>query len=206
MVATIKMFANGKLRIDKGEIDLSTDTLKIMLLDADYVVDLDVDDVKADIDSDQVSGTGYTAGGATLASVTLTLVAADSWAVARANTTAYALGDVVRPAAGNDHLYRCVAAGTSDAAPPTYPTTPGATVADGTVTWAECGTAAVVLDSADPSWTTSTFTARYGVIYDDTHASDALLFYYDPGLSLSPVAGTLTIPWPSTGIHADFTN
>lgn len=206
MVAIIKQFAKAKERILKGEIDLSTDTLKIMLLDSDYVVDLDLDDIKTDIDSDQVSGTGYTAGGAALASVTLTRVAADSWAVARANSTAYALGDIVRPATGNDHLYRCVAAGTSAGSIPTYPTTPGATVTDGTVTWAECGTAAIVLDSADPSWTTATFTARYAAVYDDTHASDALLFYYDPGLSLSPVAGTLTIPWPSTGIFAELTN
>ena len=54
---------------------------------------------------------------------------------ARANTTAYALYTVVEPATRNNYRYRCTTAGTSGSSPPTWPTTVGQTVTDGTVTW-----------------------------------------------------------------------
>jgi hypothetical protein len=50
----------------------------------------------------------------------------------------YALRDVVRPSRANDHLYLCTTAGLSDDdTEPTWPTTSGATVTDGTVVWTE---------------------------------------------------------------------
>ncbi len=50
--------------------------------------------------------------------------------------TSYAVGDVVKPSdASNTNTYRCITAGTSGAAEPTWPTTAGATVTDGTVVW-----------------------------------------------------------------------
>lgn len=52
-----------------------------------------------------------------------------------AATTAYALGDFVIPATPNNFSYECTAAGTSAASQPTFPTTLGNTVVDGTVTW-----------------------------------------------------------------------
>jgi hypothetical protein len=51
---------------------------------------------------------------------------------ARANSTAVALNDLLVPAAPNGFYYRVSTAGTTDAAPPTFPTTVGATVTDGT--------------------------------------------------------------------------
>jgi hypothetical protein len=60
-------------------------------------------------------------------------------------------------------------------------------------------------DGADISWTSSTFTARYGIIYDSTPATDAtrpLLGYVDFGADQSPSAGTLSITWDATGIGA----
>lgn len=44
-----------------GELDLTNDTLKVMLLDADYTPNADHDFV-ADIVADELSGTGYTGG------------------------------------------------------------------------------------------------------------------------------------------------
>ncbi len=54
-----------------------------------------------------------------------------------ARNTAYGLGQKVVPAAGlNGYVYECVTAGTSHASiEPTWPTTLGNTVTDGTVTW-----------------------------------------------------------------------
>lgn len=53
-----------------------------------------------------------------------------------AATNAYALGDFVRVLTGSSRFYfEATTAGTSDAAEPTWPTTEGDTVADGSVVW-----------------------------------------------------------------------
>ncbi len=61
------------------------------------------------------------------------LIGGDEWQA----TTAYSLGDIVVPEAGDENgfRYECVDAGTSDAAAPTWPTVHGAIVVDGTVEW-----------------------------------------------------------------------
>ncbi|MEA3432061.1 MAG: hypothetical protein U9R01_05215 [candidate division WOR-3 bacterium] len=52
-----------------------------------------------------------------------------------AASTAYSLGDYVRPTTANGYVYKCTTAGTSGAAEPTWPTTIGQTVTDGSVVW-----------------------------------------------------------------------
>ncbi|MBM4339142.1 MAG: flagellar hook protein FlgE [Deltaproteobacteria bacterium] len=52
-----------------------------------------------------------------------------------AASTAYTAGTRVYPPTPNGYSYECTVAGTSGAAGPTWPTTIGATVVDGTVTW-----------------------------------------------------------------------
>jgi hypothetical protein len=54
---------------------------------------------------------------------------------ARANTTAYVVGDVRRAATDNGFYYVCTTAGTSAGAPPTFVAEVGATTTDGGVTW-----------------------------------------------------------------------
>ena len=44
-------------------------------------------------------------------------------------------GTVRKPTASNGFIYRCTVAGTTGGVEPTWPTTTGATVVDGTVTW-----------------------------------------------------------------------
>lgn len=56
--------------------------------------------------------------------------------------TAYALGAYAVPTTRNGHYYRVTTAGTSHATTqPTFPTTSGSTVTDGTVVWTESGLA-----------------------------------------------------------------
>lgn len=64
-----------------------------------------------------------------------------------AASTAYSLGDVVRPTTRNGYNYECTTAGTSGASEPTWPTTPGNTVNDGTAVWT-CRTAKQLADVA----------------------------------------------------------
>jgi hypothetical protein len=96
-------------------IDTGGDALKAMLLTASYTPNPAVDSVYADISANEVTGTNYTAGGAAVAGQAVTITAANSWSVARATSTAYTLGQVVRPAATNSFVYRCTVAGTTAA-------------------------------------------------------------------------------------------
>lgn len=52
------------------------------------------------------------------------------------NTTAYTLGNLIEPTTPNNFIYKCTTAGTSHATTePTWPTSIGSTVVDGTVVW-----------------------------------------------------------------------
>ncbi len=79
-----------------------------------------------------------------LTTPTPTVVPAQASATARANTTAYALNSYVLPAAPNGFYYKATTAGTSAGTIPTFPTTIGATVTDGTVTWTCAGRTTLV--------------------------------------------------------------
>lgn len=65
-------YGNGLKGLMNGSIDLDTDTIKVALVTATYTPDPDTHDFFDDI-TNEVSGTGYTAGGATLANVSLTV-------------------------------------------------------------------------------------------------------------------------------------
>jgi hypothetical protein len=69
-----------------------------------------------------------------------------AYGIAWAASTAYVGGKTVRPSTRNGHWYECIIAGTTGASEPIpWPTAPGATVVDGSVTWQEAG-ADVVYD------------------------------------------------------------
>lgn len=64
---------NGyKVNAMKGGIALLTDTIKVALLSSAYTPDIDNHKFLSDVNANEVSGTGYTAGGNTLASPTVT--------------------------------------------------------------------------------------------------------------------------------------
>jgi hypothetical protein len=122
------------------EIEADADTFKIALLDNTHTPDQDAHDYFSDVVADEVSGTGYTAGGATLASFAATY---------------------------------------------------------------DAGTNTIKLDATDPSWASSTITARYAVIYDATPGTDAtrpLLVFIDFGADVSTTNGTFSITFNASGI------
>lgn len=135
-----KLYGNFLKQALNKEIDWDSDTIKVALLTSSYSPNQDTHDYYDDVSSFEVSGTGYTTGGATLTSKTSTY--------------------------------------------------------DGTNN-------VIVLDAADVTWSSSTITARYAVVYDDSGASasnKALIGYVDFGSDQSSTNGNFTITWDSTGI------
>lgn len=62
-----KLYGNFLLRALDKQVDWLADTIKVALVESTYTPDQDVDASYADISANEASGTGYTAGGATLA-------------------------------------------------------------------------------------------------------------------------------------------
>jgi hypothetical protein len=135
-----KLYGNFLAKALNKEVDWDSDTIKVALLTSSYTPNQDTHDYLDDVSSFEVTGTGYTTGGSTLGSKTVTY--------------------------------------------------------DGTNN-------VVILDAADVTWSSSTITARYAVVYDDAGAnaaSKALIGYVDFGSDQSSTNGNFTITWDSTGI------
>ena len=135
-----KLYGNFLKQALNKEVDWDSDTIKVALLSSSYTPNQDTHDYFDDVSTYEVTGTGYTTGGATLGSKTSTY--------------------------------------------------------DGTNN-------VIVLDAADVTWSSSTITARYAVVYDDSGASaaaKALIGYVDFGSDQSSTNGNFTITWDSTGI------
>lgn len=139
MAVTAKMYGPFLQSLANKEVDLDSDTLKVMLCTSAYTPNQDTHRYKSDI-TNEIAGTGYTAGGVTLTSVAVTYTGA---------------------------------------------------------------TNTLMLDSADPSWPSSTITARYAVYYDSSPASDAtrpLISYVDFGADVSSTAAAFTLQLDPAGI------
>ena len=70
MAVTANWFGNGPLHLANGDVDWVTDTIKVALTDG-YTPDQDAHDFFNDV-TGEISGTGYTAGGETLGTKTVT--------------------------------------------------------------------------------------------------------------------------------------
>lgn len=209
-MALLQLYRNFPLMLagsntgGNAPIDWLSDTIKCLLCSSSYTPNLDTHKYKSDV-TNEITGTGYTAGGATLGSAAITFTAADSWATARANSTAYALNDIVRPSTGNGHLYLCIVAGTSGGSAPTWPTVARQTVTDGSVVWAEIGGGINQFDAADAVWSSATLTGRYAIVYDSSPGSDAtrpLIGVLDFGSDVSSTNSTYSVVWDSRGLFA----
>lgn len=140
MAVTAKMYGNALLKALNKEVNYITDTIKVMLCTSAYTPNQDAHIYKSSI-TGEVTGTGYTAGGATLTNKTMTY--------------------------------------------------------DG-------ATNTIKLDADDVVWASSTITARYAVIYDDTgtDSTSTLLGYIDFSEDKISSAGNFTITWDTAGIFA----
>lgn len=129
------VYHSAKEHIAKSAIDLDSHTFKMALLSSSHTPDQTNDTVLTDVSTEEVSGTGYTAGGYTLANVTVTRSGA---------TVKFDADDIV-------------------------------------------------VNALDPSF-------RYAVVYDDTHASDALLCLLDPGALQEPAGDAVKLAFNASGI------
>ena len=73
-MATPHWYANGLLNIANGSIDLDSDTIKLFLITTAYTPNQGTDNFRDDLGGHEASGgSGYPAGGFTLASTSLTV-------------------------------------------------------------------------------------------------------------------------------------
>lgn len=75
MAVTAFFYGNAFVSAFNKEIDFGSDTIKVALLDNTHVPDQDAHNYFDDVAVDEVVGTGYTAGGATLSTPTVTYTA-----------------------------------------------------------------------------------------------------------------------------------
>lgn len=138
-MATTKTYGSLITKAFNKEVDWDTDTIKVALVSSSYTPNQDSHDYWDDVSSYEVTGTGYTAGGATLGSKTVGYTS---------------------------------------------------------------GTNVTKFDAADVSWTSSTITARYAVVYLSTGSSSTspLIAYVDFGSDQSSSSGTFSITWSASGI------
>jgi hypothetical protein len=138
VAVTAFLYGSFPAKLANKEIDWDSDTIKVALTTSTYTPNQDTHDYFNDI-TNEVTGAGYSSGGATLASKTVTYTS---------------------------------------------------------------GTNTQAFDAADVTWTSSTITARYAVIYDSTGVSStsALIGYVDFGADVISSGGDFTIQWNGSGI------
>lgn len=183
------------------------DTCVFTLHTSTYALSRTTHKYVSDLTNELATSGGYTSGGQAAGIISRTHTVANSWAISRAASTPYTVGDVVRPAAANTFLYRATNSGSTAAGLPTYPTILGQTVVDGGVTWECYGIAITVCTAASaPTWA-SPFTAtgiRYVVLSDRTTgvaATSPLLAVADLGSDSAGTGATWGItPHPSLGL------
>lgn len=82
-----------KKYIMNGSIDLDTDTINVMLVTSSYTPDQDTHEYRDDV-TNEVSGTGYSAGGSALASKAVTADNTDNEGVFDANDVSWSTSTI----------------------------------------------------------------------------------------------------------------
>lgn len=179
-IQQLRLYPMAMAKVWDGEIDWAGATVKATLHTSTYAP-ADTDDYFNDATNELATALGYTVGGLTVGSRSIDRVVANSWAQVHAVSTAYNLGEIRRPSSGNGFVYRVSVAGTSSGSAPTWPTTIGVDVVDGTVTWTCVGTSVVRLLGAALQWAAPfSATFRRVVFWVDTggaSSTDPLIGY-----------------------------
>jgi hypothetical protein len=204
----MQIYTKAILAMVNAETDFD-DGMTFTLHTSSYALSRTADDYVNDLTNELATANGYTAGGIPAGVVTRTHTVANSWAITRAASTGYTVGDVVRPAVANGFLYRATNSGSSGASLPTYPTTLGQTVVDGGVTWECYGIAITVFTSTNPPTWASPFNAtgiRYLVLSDrtpGTAATQPLIAVADFGTDQAGTGAAWGVtPHPSLGLFS----
>ena len=92
------MYNIAKQKFGDGTLDWDTQVFKIALLTG-HVFDADDDDFSLDIQPDEISGTGYTAGGATTTNSAPTIDTVNDWAVYDASDATWVASTISATAA-----------------------------------------------------------------------------------------------------------
>jgi hypothetical protein len=202
----MQLYTKAILAMVNAETDFD-DGMTFTLHGSGYALNRSVDDYVNDLTSELATGGGYTSGGQAAGVVSRTHTVANSWAVQRAASFPYTVGDVVRPAVANGFLYRATNSASTGAGLPTYPTILGQTVTDGAVVWECYGIAITVFTAANPPTWASPFTAtgiRYLVLSDRTAgvaSSQPLIAVSDLISDQSGTGGTWGVsPHPNLGL------
>lgn len=189
-----------------GGINWLADNIMCALYTSAWTPSLDVATGYSNI-NEVASGYGYAQGGVAIGSKSAAYTAANSYGQLWAATTAYNVGDIIRPLASpNGHLYMCVAAGTTGGTEPTWIIGRGATQpSDGTVTWVECGLGVFSLTCATPAWTvTGTITFQYVAFYDASATSPVskpyVLVINFGATQTGSASGSMTLPVDINGL------
>lgn len=139
MAVSAKIYTKGLAKCLTGDIDLNSDTIKAALVTAAYTPDQNAHDFWDDVNTNEVAnGNGYTTGGVTLGTLSVTP-----------------------------------------------------------------GTGTVIFDSTtDPTWSSSSITARYMVVYKAGAGADSspLIAYVDFGENMTSVTGEFKVTLSSDGI------
>lgn len=89
-MATSKMYLSLVQKAFNKEVDWDTDDIKVMLVSSGYTPSQDDHDYLDDVQAFEVTGTGYTAGGVSLAGKTTTLDKANNVVILDANDVTWA--------------------------------------------------------------------------------------------------------------------
>lgn len=138
---------------------------------------------------------GYTAGGASLTSLTHVVTAAASWGTSWVSSNSYNLNNIVKSSGAVGYLFRCVVAGIAGGSAPTQATEGALDTSSTGAQFVNCGQSLEVWSSANVVWTASGGTigpAQWGVIYDSTTSANLILVTF--GSSQSATTGnTFTV-------------
>lgn len=96
-MATSVVYNNFKLKLidSSTKINFASDTIKAALVTSSYTPDIDTNDFWDDVSTNEASGTGYTAGGATLANPSVAINTTGDYAKFDANDTSWTISSAL---------------------------------------------------------------------------------------------------------------